>query len=157
MDLKKVILNPVLISFVLGIMLNLVGIKKYIPEVQNYSDYFKGIVTPLSMTILGIKMAGIKFSAIFTSWKNYYVAFIKLVLVPAFSVAVTMVICNFTNVDSLMVMTMFVAFAMPTAALSTALADTHGGDTENGAIYTLGNTVLSVITIPLLYLLLCIL
>jgi len=54
-----------------------------------------------------------------------------------------------------MVMTMFIAFAMPTAALSTALADAHNGDADNGTVYTLSNTVLSVVTIPLLYLLLC--
>lgn len=154
-DIKKVFLNPVLISFVLGIILNLVGVKKYLPEIQSYSDYFKGIVTPLSMTILGIKMAGIKLSALFTSWKNYYVAFIKLVLIPVFSVAVTLIFYRFAGLDENMVMTMFIAFAMPTAALSTALADAHNGDADNGTVYTLSNTVLSVVTIPLLYLLLC--
>ena len=154
-DIKKVFLNPVLISFVLGIILNLVGVKKYLPEIQSYSDYFKGIVTPLSMTILGIKMAGIKLSALFASWKNYYVAFIKLVLIPVFSVAVTLIFYRFAGLDENMVMTMFIAFAMPTAALSTALADAYNGDTDNGTVYTLFNTVLSVVTIPLLYLLLC--
>ena len=45
----------------------------------------------------------------------------------------------------------FVAFSMPTAGLAATFADEFGGDTENAVIFTLGTTVLSVITIPTLY------
>ena len=45
----------------------------------------------------------------------------------------------------------FVAFAMPTAGLSATFADEFGGDTENAVVFTLGTTVLSVLTIPTLY------
>lgn len=45
----------------------------------------------------------------------------------------------------------FVAFAMPTAGLSATFADEYGGDSENAVVFTLGTTVLSVITIPALY------
>jgi predicted Na+-dependent transporter len=54
-------------------------------------------------------------------------------------------------VDPDMLLGMMIAFACPTAAMATAFADQYNGDTENAVIYTLGNTVLSVITIPLLY------
>ena len=46
---------------------------------------------------------------------------------------------------------LFLALAMPTAGLASAFADQHKGDTENAVIFTLGTTVLSVATIPLLY------
>ena len=45
----------------------------------------------------------------------------------------------------------FVAFSMPTAGLAATFADEFGGDTENAVIFTLGTTVLSVLTIPTLY------
>ncbi len=154
-DVKKIFLNPVLIAFIIGIILNLVGIKEFFPEAVTFSDYFKGIVTPVSMTVLGMKMGGIKFSVMFKSWKMYYVSALKLILVPVLSVAVTILLCEFCGLNKNMIMTMFVAFATPTAALAPAFADSYGGDGENGTIYTLGNTVLSVLTIPLLYLLLC--
>ncbi|MBO7149744.1 MAG: AEC family transporter [Clostridia bacterium] len=154
-DIKRILLNPVLIAFVVGVILNLAGVNKVLPELVTYSDYFKNIVTPISMTILGMKIGGIKLTELFTSWKMYYVSLLKLVAVPVISVAVTILFNRVWGLNANMIMTMFVAFAMPTAALSTPFADRYGGDIKNGTIYTLGNTVLSIITIPLLYLLLC--
>lgn len=154
-DLKKILLNPVLIAFVIGIVLNLIGVKKFFPQALDYSNYFKGIVTPISMTILGMKMGGISFSKLFSSWKMYYVSFIKLIAMPAVCVAITIALKVLLGLEEQLIMTIFVAFAMPTAALSTAIGDSVNGDVDNGTIYTLGNTVLSVVTIPLLYLLLC--
>ncbi|MBE5753749.1 MAG: AEC family transporter [Clostridiales bacterium] len=154
-DWKKILFNPVLVAFIIGIILNLCGLKKVFPEALKYSDYLKGIVTPISMTILGMKMGGIKFSKLFSSWKMYYVSFIKLVLMPVVCVAITMLLDLIIGFGVDMVNTMFIAFAMPTAALSTAIGDSVKGDVENGTIYTLGTTVLSVATIPLLYLVLC--
>jgi predicted permease len=46
---------------------------------------------------------------------------------------------------------MFISFATPAATLSSAFADQHDGDIEGAAVYTLGSTVLSVLTIPVLY------
>ena len=45
----------------------------------------------------------------------------------------------------------FVAFAMPTAGLASAFSDQYNGDTDNAVIFTLGTTVPSVATIPVLY------
>ena len=53
-----------------------------------------------------------------------------------------------------MLLGVFMAFSMPTAGLASPLADKHGGDIENSVVYTLGTTILSVATIPLLYMLL---
>ena len=154
-NLKKIFLNPVLIAFVIGTILNLIGINKVLPEIATYSDHFKNIVTPLSMTILGMKMGEIEFSKLFTSWKMYYVAFIKLIIVPVISVGITIFLCKVCGLNANMIKTMFVAFSVPTAALATAFADSYDGDIENSTIYTLGNTILSIATIPLLYLVLC--
>lgn len=154
-NLKKIFLNPVLIAFVIGTILNLLGVNKVLPEIATYSDHFKNIVTPLSMTILGMKMGEIEFSKLFTSWKMYYVAFIKLIIVPVIGVGITILLSKFCGLNPNMIKTMFIAFTMPTAALATAFADSYDGDVENSTIYTLGNTILSMATIPLLYLLMC--
>ena len=154
-DLKNVLFNPVLIAFVLGIILNLVGIARVIPEVVVFSDYFKNIVTPISMVILGIKMGGIKFKEMFASWGLYFVSVKKLILVPVISVAICFVLHKLLLVDANMVKATFVAFAMPTAGLGPVFADRYNGDVKNATIFTLGTTILSLITIPLLYLLMC--
>lgn len=159
MNLKNAILNPVLIAFVIGIVLNLIKITDYIPEVTSYSNHFQGLVTPLSMTILGMKMGELKMRSLFTSSKIYYVSLLRLVLFPATIVALLFALRPLlpSLVDEAMILGFFVAFAMPTAGLASTFADTFDGDTENAVAMTLGTTILSILSIPALYWLICLL
>jgi len=152
-NVKKAVLNPVLISFIIGVVLNLIGIPKFIPEVQTYATYFSNIVTPLSMVILGMKLAGVKFSKLFTSARMYYVSAIRLIIYPAITVGIMFALSFIPvlPVGADAVTAMFVALAMPTAGLASAFSDQYDGDTEHAVIFTLGTTILSVVTIPALY------
>jgi predicted permease len=157
-SLKKAFLNPVLIAFVIGIIANLLNVKGYIPEVATYSTHFSNLVTPISMTILGMKMGGVKFLELFKSWKTYYVSALKLVVFPMIIVAIVFVLNQATAIITPdMVLGVLIAFAMPTAGLASTFSDNFGGDTENAVAFTLGTTVLSIVTIPLLYWAICLL
>ena len=152
-NVKKAVLNPVLIAFVIGIALNLSGISAAVPEMQTYATHFSGIVTPLSMVILGMKLAGVEMNRLLTSGRMYYVSSMRLVVFPTLAVALTWLMSTVpalaVNADT--VIAFFVAFAMPTAGLASAFSDQYNGDTDNAVIFTLGTTVLSVATIPVLY------
>ncbi len=153
-SLKKAFLNPVLIAFIIGIILNLLKVNTYVPEISTFSSHFSGLVTPLSMTILGMKMAEIKFTALFKSWRMYYVCALKLVLFPCVIVALLLAVKHIFNVgmfDANVILGFFIAFAMPTAGLASTFADGFDGDTENAVSMTLGTTVFSILTIPVLY------
>ena len=157
-SLKKAFLNPVLIAFVIGIIANLLNVKGYVPEVATYSTHFSNLVTPISMTILGMKMGGVKFLELFKSWKTYYVSALKLVIFPIIIVAIVFVLNQVTAIITPdMVLGVLIAFAMPTAGLASTFSDNFGGDTENAVAFTLGTTVLSIVTIPLLYWAICLL
>ena len=158
MNLRKAFLNPVLIAFVVGIVLNLINVKSYVPEVATYSTHFSNLVTPISMTILGMKMGAIKITSLFSSPRTYYVSALKLILFPAVIVAALLAVRAIpavTVVDNAMVLGFFIALAMPTAGLASTFADSFGGDTENAVAFTLGTTLLSIVTIPVFYWLLC--
>ena len=151
-SLKKAFLNPVLIAFLVGIIANLLNVKGYVPEVATYSTHFSNLVTPISMTILGMKMGGVKFLELFKSWKTYYVSALKLVVFPMIIVAIVFVLNQVTAIIAPdMVLGVLIAFAMPTAGLASTFSDNFGGDTENAVAFTLGTTVLSIVTIPLMY------
>ncbi|MBO5867887.1 MAG: AEC family transporter [Oscillospiraceae bacterium] len=147
---KKAFLNPVMIAFLLGCVCNLLGVVELVPEVKTFSDHFSGIVTPISMTIIGMKLGAISFKTLFQSKRLYYVSFLKLVLFPVVLTAAMFLLPKSLDWKSI-VLGVFVAFSMPTAGLAATFADEFGGDTKNAAIYTLGSTVLSVVTIPTLY------
>ena len=143
-----------MIAFVIGIILNLLKVNTYIPEISTFSSHFSGLVTPLSMTILGMKMAEIKVVSLFKSWRMYYVCALKLMLFPCVIVALLLAVKQIFNVgmfDANVILGFFIAFAMPTAGLASTFADGFGGDTENAVSMTLGTTVLSILTIPVLY------
>lgn len=150
-QMKKALLNPVLVAFILGIVLNLSGAVKAVPEILIYSDYFKPIVTPIAMTVLGIKLGTVRFSSLFSRGGMYYTSLIRLVVFPVLAVLLLWLAGLVIPVDTDMLLGMLIGFACPTAAMATALSEKYDGDTENAVIYTLGTTVLSVITIPLLY------
>lgn len=153
-SLRKAFLNPVLIAFIVGIILNLLKVNTYIPEVSTFSVHFSGLVTPLSMTILGMKMAEIKFVSLFKSWRMYYVCAMKLILFPCVIVALLFAVKQIFGaymINTSVILGFFIAFAMPTAGLASTFADGFDGDTENAVSMTLGTTVLSTLTIPVLY------
>lgn len=150
---KKAVLNPVLIAFVIGIILNVAGVSRAVPELQTYATYFSNIVTPLSMVVLGMKLADVELGRLLTSLRMYYVSAMRLVVFPALGVALAYVLHRIPalGLSADTVIGFFVAIAMPTAGLASAFSDQYKGDTENAVIFTLGTTVLSVITIPVLY------
>jgi predicted permease len=152
-NLKKAFLNPVLIAFVIGVILNLTNVAAYVPEVLTFSNHFSGLVTPMSMTILGMKLAQIKFTSLFKSWKMYYVCAMKLIIFPSIIVALIFALkqLGVSGMDNNAILGFFIAFAMPTAGLASTFADGFKGDTENAVIMTLGTTVLSIVSIPILY------
>ena len=152
-NLKKIFLNPALIAFALGVILNLLKVKDYVPEVGTYTSHFSNMVTPVSMTVLGMKMGSVNFSGLLKSWRMYYVSLWKLVLFPM-ALVVGLFLLSQGWIAYSALMGMFIAFAMPTAGLASTFSDKFNGDTENAVAFTLGTTLLSIVTIPLLYALL---
>ena len=117
MQLKKAFFNPVLIAFVCGIAVNLAGVSKAIPEISTFSSHFSNIVTPVSMTILGMKMGSVDLKALFCEKKLYYVSFLKLLAFPTAAVAILFIakifLPDFITDD--LILGFFVALAVPTA------------------------------------------
>ena len=150
-SLKKVILNPVFISFVVGIAFNLLNVVDFVPQVLTYSNHLKGIVTPVSMVVLGMKMGGVKMSSLFTKPKTYFISLFKLVLVPVGAVALAYFLGKWSVAGVALAFAMLIAFGTPTAGLASTFADAYDGDTEGAAVYTLGTTLLSVASLPVLY------
>ena len=153
-SLKKALVNPVLIAFLLGIVLNLLNISKVLPEAVTYSTHFSGLVTPISMVILGMKMGEVKFLSLFTSARTYYVALWKLIVFPVVICAgLVGVYTLFPNglLTAGVILGLFIGFATPSSGMSSTLADAYDGDAEGAVAYTLGTTILSIGTISLLY------
>jgi predicted permease len=99
-----------------------------------------------------LSFTGISFITIFKNKPNYVVCLAKLVVFPIIGIALALLFTLLLPDEKFnLAMCSLICFATPTPALASTFGDQYGGDTENAVIYTLGTTILSVITIPLLY------
>lgn len=89
-SVRRAFLNPPTVALVAA--LPLFFFKAYIPAavftpIQSCANYLAGMTLPLSMIILGIRLAEIPFGSLFTSPVAYVSAALKLVVVPLVSFA----------------------------------------------------------------------
>ncbi len=153
-SIKNILLNPLLIAFILGMVINLTGVNNYVPEISTYTGYLSSIVTPLSMILLGLKMGAVDFKELIKSKNMYYVASIKLIAFPVIVMAILIAVNQFVAIPYALLMGLFIAFSMPTASVTTTFADQFDSDTKGAVAYTLGTTLMSILTISILYYLL---
>ena len=150
-SVKGILTNPVLIAVVIGLGFNLLGIGRRLPEIADFSGYLGGLVTPLSMVILGMKLAAVRFGEILGSRRGYLISALRLLLSPVLGVGLALLLRLVLPVPDEAVLALFFSVSMPTATRVTAFADRFRQDTRAAVIDTLLSTLLSVVTIPLLY------
>ena len=83
----------------------------------------------------------------------YLVAFIKLIVSPLLGLGVMLLVRLFVPIDRFVIIALFIIGAMPSASSALNFAEMFGGDKETAAASTLMNTVLCILTIPVLMLL----
>ena len=161
-SLKKVALNPVIIAIVSGLLFFVI-LKKPIADLAQQGTTLDGIleklmktftylsetVTPLSMTVIGMKLAKMDLKQILLDKDAYIVCALKLVVLPIF---VALVIA-FLPISVGMKYALFLTLAMPTATSSTLFGIKYNVAPEFASVVVLLSTLLSAVAIPLTFLL----
>lgn len=145
-NLKKVLLNPGIIAVIIGIILFIFSIK--IPQTIYSTIKLVGdITTPLSMIIVGVMIADVDFKKIFKKRSLYYIAFVRLILVPILTFAILKII----RVEELLINISIVIEAMPAAAITAIFAEAYNKEPELASEIVFFTTFLSVVTIPIIF------
>ena len=158
---KKILLNPVIISLVIGFLLFVI-IKKPLIELAEHGsfaddvltkfmqslDFLATMVTPCSMIVIGIRLANVNAKQLFMDKYAYTAAFLKLIAMSF----VVMLSVAFLPVDSTIKYAVFFLLSMPSATNTAMFAVKFGKDGDFASVAVLLSTVLSVATIPLMYL-----
>ena len=148
----KILLNPPTIAVLVALPFFFCNVT--IPEdVLTPIGYLGDMTLPLSMLILGIRLADMPVRAMFCNLRVYVVAAVKLVVCPLLSFGVLMLVGLLVPVSPYVIIALFVIAAMPSASSALNFAEMYGGDCETAAAATLTNTLLCVLTIPVLMLL----
>lgn len=143
-DIKRVLLNPGIISVIIGLIIFIFSIK--LPEpIFKTCEMIGNMTTPISMIIVGSMLAKMRIKDIFSSKAVYYASFVRLIIVPI----ITFVTLKAIGASGLILDICVLIEAMPTAVVTTILAEKYGADTALASQNIFITTILSMITIPI--------
>ena len=158
---KKVLLNPVIIAVIISLILFFTMQKPFVElaavgtvaykilnKFMNSLNFLSNIVTPLSMFVIGIRLANIDWKQLLTDKWAYVVTAVKLVLMSF----ITMFLVAYLPIASTIKYTVFFLLSMPSATSGAMMAVQFGKDSDFASIGVVLSTVCSIVTLPLLYL-----
>ena len=149
-SLRAAFVNPTVIAVVIGFVLYLLRAKEWLPDLlRNGIRTMSGMSTPLCLIGLGIRLAAMDLKKLFTQPFVYAIAAAKLILLPLFCFA----LANLLPYSPVFRASMLILGGTPCASVILNLAEMHNSGQELAANCALLSTLLSVITIPLLSLL----
>lgn len=145
LSFKKIVTNPGIIGFVLGVLLFLLSVT--LPQVVSKPiEYISALNTPLPMLIIGYYIANSKLINALKNKKCMLCVLFKLIVIPAAALTL-MYLCGLRG-DMLVAMT--IASSAPIATITTMFSEKFGANTKLSASAVSISTVLSLITMPLL-------
>lgn len=148
-SLKSVFLNPTTAAVVIALPIYFFGITLPSP-IAGAVSLLGNVTTALCMLVLGMRLASVSLKKVFSQPFAYLTAASKLIVFPIFAF---LCVCFLPFFDEMFKTTLFVLSAAPSAAFILTLAELHDKEQELAANIVLVATLLSIITLPLLLLL----
>lgn len=154
-SLKKALLNPGTVGAVAGLLLFLfpqinVFDMDGVAELQQIVVYMGNMTAPLSMMIVGVRLADLPVKKLFCNPKIYLAAAIRLLLTPAatFLLILPFKLAGVFADTPYVLLAPVIAMAMPPAASVVAFAEKMDGERELSAAAFSTGTILSILTLP---------
>ena len=138
------ILNPAFLSGTAAAILYMFRVP--VPSLITDACALVGQATsPCAMLVIGSVLASVPFKEIFTEWRAFPYAVVRLVGLGALMAF----LLSFLDVDPLMKGVLILMSSMPAATNSTMLCTIYGGNRALSAKLIFLSTALSIVTIPL--------
>lgn len=160
---KKLICNPTVIATCVALILFFAPdlnffMAESVKELQIFPKYLAYATAPISMIIAGIRLAGMPAKEVFGQKGVYIAGGLRLVAAPVFTFAVALLIMLiFKSVrggvdaaEEYVFLAPVIAMAMSPASMVLALAERYNGDKKTATAALVTDTILSLITIPLI-------
>lgn len=154
-SLKKAVLNPPTIAFIISLplfILNLNFDSLNLSGLAKLCALFSDMVGPLAMTLLGAKLAEMKLKELFGDPRVYISSGIKLIIFPVLAYLILLLLSLFYDIGGIK-LNIIALSAMPSATGNMMFAAKFGKDVTLPAKMVVISTLISVVTIPLTLLL----
>lgn len=148
---NMIFLNPGIVATLAGMVLFILPFQ--LPYILSEVLYSVGSTTiPLSMLLIGALIANINFAIVYKLWKDkdlWIITGMRLIGVPLFLFPLIIFKLPFPLLATVILVT-----GTPAAPTMALFSQKYGGDTDFAAVGSAWTTILSSLSIPLLYLLL---
>lgn len=145
-QLLKILASPAMISIALGLVFFLTGIR--MPEIiQQPLDYLGSMNTPLAMLVSGATIAKAGLLSGIKNPRIYYLQSFKLLIIPIL-LAAAIVPLELIGASPLVVNTVLIAAAAPTASSTIMFSYKFGKNEKYASNHFAISTVISIVTIP---------
>ncbi len=166
--LKNIIINPAVIPITIGFVLYCTGITTIITEnmsnagfggqaltfIYNILTVLKNTVAPASMLIIGVKLAETSFRGLHRDKNIYLFLSLRLFLLPTLCWIPLRLLYAFSLITYDVMAILVILASTPSAAMTTMFAELYGNDSKYAGKLVALSTVLSVVTMPIVALLL---
>ena len=159
-NIKNILLNPTILSIFVGLFVFVIAKKPLVDLAVGGStldmvlekfmksvNYLADMVTPLAMMVIGLKLGNMDLKKLFNNKYVYFACFNKLIIMSLVSILVV----AFLPLTDIVKYTIFFTLSMPSATSTVLFAVKFGGDGEMASTAVLLSTLLSIISIPIMF------
>ncbi len=152
---SKAIIHPVTIAALLGLLFFILPIDGYIPKLMTESlIMLKNLVAPLSMVVIGIRIADIDLSGIFKDKYMYLFLSMRHFILPGIIIALIKLLGLIgLEVPYVVSMVVVILASAPAASSATMFAEKYDCDSAYVSRLVTVSTILSIVTMPLIIML----
>lgn len=144
-DLKKLIVNPGVISVIVGLPLFLLSVKLPV-IIDSPLNYIASLNTPVAMLIFGTYIANTDFRSIFKNWRIFAVAIVKLIILPL----VLMAGFRLAGITGTLLAALSISAGAPTANNTVMFAAKYDRNTGLASQTVAVVSFISIITLPVM-------
>lgn len=149
------IIHPTTIASVVGLIFFIFPIHNYVNGsiIEEAFVMLKGLVAPLSMVVIGLRLADMSFKGIFKDKEMYIFLLLRHIALPLLSLGIVKLVGLMVELDPAVEMVTVILAAAPAATSATMFAEKFDCDAMYVSRLVTVSTLISIVTIPLLLLL----
>lgn len=153
-SLIKVAIHPVTIAAALGLVFFFLPIETYIPGILvDGLTMLKQLVAPLSMVVIGLRLADMNLKGFFTNAHLYLFIALRHFVLPVIIFAIMRVFAIFVPLHSHVIVSVLIMASAPAASSATMFAEKYDCDADYASKLVTVSTILSLATMPVVILL----
>ena len=153
-DFKKVFLNINIISIAIGVLLFFAKIQ--LPEILGTAmSSVSATIGPVSMVMIGMTMASVKWKEVLSNWRVYVVTFLKMIVCPL----IVLALCKFLPLHTLVpegrtvLLISMIGAITPSAVMVVQLCQLHQKRPDYASAINVVTTLVCIVTMPLVVML----